>query len=74
MNIAETIYHHVMVMPPVKALEVLEFIEHIEKIPTPIETPSIKNELLEFIQTLPAKKHRTDININQQFQALRNEW
>ena len=74
MDIAETIYQHVKVMPPVRALEVLEFIEKIEKTSAPVETPTMKNELLEFIQTLPIKKNRTDAEINQTFQALRNEW
>lgn len=74
MNIAETIYQHVKIMPPAKALEVLQFIAFIETKNNPLENVKPENDVLEFIQKLPIAKKRTDIEINQAFQSLRDEW
>lgn len=72
MNIAETIYQHVKIMPPAKALEVLQFISFIEMQPNTNAKP--KNDILEFINLLPIATNRTDTEINSAFQALRDEW
>jgi hypothetical protein len=74
MNIAEICYQHVKVMPTAKALEVLQFIAFIETKNNPLENAESDNDLLEFIQHLPATKKRSDVEINQSFQALRDEW
>lgn len=74
MNIAETIYQHVKIMPTVKALEVLQFIAFIETKNHLIKTGNHDNEILEFIKNLPVERKRTDIEINQSFQSLRDEW
>jgi hypothetical protein len=73
MNIAESIYQHVKSMPLAKAIEVLHFVEFLE---TKQDTPAsnaCENEVLEFIQSLPIGK-RSDTEINNDFQALRDEW
>lgn len=74
MNIAETIYQHVKIMPPAKALEVLQFIAFIETKNNAIENEKPENDVLDFIKNLPDSKKRTDLEINQAFQALRDEW
>lgn len=74
MNIAETIYQHVKIMPTAKALEVLQFIAFIETKNNPIENEKSENDVLEFIQKLPVNNKRSDREINQAFQALRDEW
>jgi hypothetical protein len=73
MNIAETIYQHVKTMPMAKAIEVLHFVEFLETKSDVITTNTSENDLLEFIQNLPIGK-RTDMEINKDFQALRDEW
>lgn len=58
-----------------KALEVLQFIAFIETKHNPPENNiQPENELLEFIQHLPVSGQRSDLEINQSFQALRDEW
>ncbi|MDD5578865.1 MAG: hypothetical protein PHY16_06230 [Methylobacter sp.] len=74
MNIAETIYQHVKIMPAAKALEVLQFIAFIETKNNAFENEKSANDLLEFIQNLPVHNKRRDMEINQAFQALRDEW
>lgn len=74
MNIAETIYQHVKIMPIDKALEVLQFIAAIETKNNTLETQQSENELLEFIQNLPTFKKRSDQEISQTFQSMRDEW
>lgn len=74
MNIAEMCYQHVKVMPTAKALEVLQFIAFIETKHNPPENSQPENELLEFIQHLPVSGQRSDLEVNQSFQALRDEW
>lgn len=74
MNIAETIYQHVKIMPAAKALEVLQFIAFIETKDTVFENNQLENDLLEFIQKLPVNNGRSDLEINQAFQDLRDEW
>ena len=71
MNIAQTIYQHVKTMPMAKAIEVLHFVEFLETKPDAISNNAGENEVLEFIQSLPIGK-RTDTEINNDFQALRN--
>ena len=66
MNIAET-------MPMAKAIEVLHFVEFLETKPDTIANNVSANDLLEFMQSLPIGK-RTDMEINKDFQALRDEW
>ena len=73
MNIAETIYQHVKTMPMAKAIEVLHFVEFLETKPDSIAKNAAENDLLEFMQSLPIGK-RTDMEINKDFQALRDEW
>ncbi|MDD2725512.1 MAG: hypothetical protein PHH59_16010 [Methylovulum sp.] len=73
MNIAETIYQHVKAMPTAKAVEVLHFVEFLETKPDVIAKDNPANEALEFIQNLPVGQ-RTDAEINNHFQALRDEW
>jgi hypothetical protein len=73
MNIAQTIYQHVKTMPMAKAVEVLHFIEFLETKPDAIANETEANEVLEFIQKLPIGK-RSDTEINNDFQALRDEW
>ncbi|KOR28416.1 hypothetical protein TI04_11035 [Achromatium sp. WMS2] len=74
MNIAETIYQHVKIMPPTEALEVLQFISFIETKNRTLDNIQPENDILEFIQTCPAAKTRSDIEINEAFQSLRDEW
>lgn len=74
MNIAETIYQHVKIMPTAKALEVLQFIAFIETKNNLIENEESNNDVLKFIQKLPVNNKRSDEEINQAFQTLRNEW
>jgi len=57
MNIAEICYQHVKVMPTAKALEVLQFIAFIETKNNSLENAESDNDLLEFIQHLPATKN-----------------
>jgi hypothetical protein len=73
MNIAETIYQHVKTMPMAKAIEVLHFVEFLETKPDVIANEAEANEVLAFIQSLPIGK-RSDAEINNVFQALRDEW
>lgn len=74
MNIAETIYQHVKMMPMSKALEVLQFVTFLETNKPHLENIKQENDILEFIKMLPISKNRSDIEINQSFQALRDEW
>jgi len=74
MNIAETIYQHVKIMPVDKALEVLQFITEIETKSNTLETKQPETEMLEFMQNLPLFKKRSDQEINQAFQSMRDEW
>ncbi len=74
MDIAETIYQHVKIMPMSKALEVLQFVTFIETKNPPFENRKQENDILEFIKMLPTSKNRSDIEINQSFQSLRDEW
>jgi hypothetical protein len=74
MDIAETIYQHVKIMSATKALEVLRFIAFIETKNNLFETVIPDSNMLEFIQKSPITKNRTDIEINQAFQSLRDEW
>ena len=80
MNIVEEIYQHAKQLPTDKALEILNFITAIE---TQNQAPILKslttqefqeNALLEFLQTLPVAQNRSDAEINQEFQSIRNEW
>ena len=73
MNIAETIYQHVKTMPMAKAIEVLHFVEFLETKPDTFANNAGVNEMLEFMQSLPIGK-RSDTEINNDFQALRDEW
>ncbi|MGZ4953747.1 MAG: DUF2281 domain-containing protein [Methylobacter sp.] len=73
MNIAQTIYQHVKSMPMAKAIEVLHFVEFLETKPDAIADNADENEVLEFMQSLPIGK-RSDAEINNDFQALRDEW
>lgn len=73
MNIAETIYQHVKTMPMAKAIEVLHFVEFLETKPDSIAKNTTENSLLEFMQNLPVGE-RTDLEINEDFQGLRDEW
>lgn len=74
MNIAETIYQHVKIMPTAKALEVLQFIAFIETQNNPVENEKYDNNVLNFIQNMPVNNKRSDKEINQAFQTLRDEW
>ena len=73
MNIAEIIYQHVKSMPMAKAIEVLHFVEFLETKPDVIASNAAENNLLEFMKNLPVGM-RTDAEINNNFQALRDEW
>jgi hypothetical protein len=73
MNIAETIYQHVKTMPIAKAIEVLHFVEFLETKQDASAKNISENEVLEFMQNLPIGK-KSDIEINNDFQALRDEW
>ena len=73
MNIAETIYQHVKAMPMAKAIEVLHFVQFLETKPDSIVSNAAENDLLEFMKNLPIGE-RTDMEINTDFQALRDEW
>jgi len=73
MNIAETIYQHVKTMPMAKAMEVLHFVEFLETKPDSITKNAAENSLLKFMQNLPVGG-RTDLEINKDFQGLRDEW
>jgi hypothetical protein len=55
-------------------LEVLQFIAFIETKNNPIENENSENDVLEFIQNMPVNNKRSDREINQAFQALRDEW
>ena len=74
MNIADTIYQHVKIMPTAQALEVLQFIAFIETRNKPVENSESNKDILEFIENLSVTQKRTDLEINQDFQALRDEW
>lgn len=74
MNIADTIYQHVKIMPTAKALEVLQFIAFIETKDNTLENEKPDSDLLGFIINLPAHNKRSDMKINQAFQSLRDEW
>jgi hypothetical protein len=73
MNIAETIYQHVKTMPMAKAIEVLHFVEFLETKPDSVASNAAENDLFEFMQNLPIGQ-RTDMEINKDFHALRDEW
>lgn len=73
MDVAETIYQHAKQLPVDKALEVLEFIAFLETKKLPADPNSI-NDTLEFLQTLPVTRTRSDAEINQTFQSIRDEW
>ncbi|MDP3333989.1 MAG: DUF2281 domain-containing protein [Methylococcaceae bacterium] len=73
MNIAETIYQHVKILPTDKALEVLHFIEFLESKTDKAIEPSVNIEMLQFLQSLPIGQ-RSDVEIDAGFQALRDEW
>ncbi|TAL45824.1 MAG: DUF2281 domain-containing protein [Methylovulum sp.] len=73
MNIADTIYQHVKAMPTAKAIEVLHFIEFLETKADNAVSNTAGNDLFDFMQSLPVG-HRTDEEINQYFQSLRDEW
>ena len=74
MNIAETIYQHVKVMPMDKALAVLQFVAFIETKHEVHHAKQSENDALEFIKNLPIAGKRKDLEINRDFQALRDEW
>lgn len=73
MNIAETIYQHVKILPTDKALEVLHFVEFLESKSDKVVEPVVNNEILQFLQSLP-RGQRSDAEIDAGFQALRDEW
>lgn len=73
MTIAETIYQHVKTMPLTKAVEVLHFVEFLKTKPDAMTKDNLDNEALVFIQNLSVGQ-RTDTEINNNFQALRDEW
>jgi hypothetical protein len=73
MTIAETIYQHVKTMLLTKAVEVLHFVEFLKTKPDVMTKDNLDNEALVFIQNLPVGQ-RTDTEINNNFQALRDEW
>ena len=73
MNIAQAIYQHVKTMLMEKAVEVLHFIEFLETKKDITVTETEANDVLEFMQNLPLG-HRTDAEINNAIQALRDEW
>lgn len=73
MNIADTIYQHVKVLPTAKALEVLHFVEFLESKPYSAIEIGAKEAVLSFLQSLPVGQ-RSDAEINAEFQALRDEW
>ena len=73
MNIAETIYQHVKILPTDKALEVLHFVEFLESKPDSKIAVGADEAMLSFLQSLPAGQ-RNDAEINAEFQALRDEW
>ena len=73
MNIAQTIYQHVKTMPMAKAIEVLYFVEFLGTKPDVFASNASENNLLEFMRNFPLGK-RTDVEINSDFQALRDEW
>lgn len=60
-------------MPMAKAIEVLHFVEFLETKPDVIENNVAENDLLGFIALLPVGE-RTDLEINKDFQGLRDEW
>jgi len=60
-------------MPMAKAIEVLHFVEFLETKPDSLANNTVENDLLEFMQNLPVGE-RTDLEINRDFQALRDEW
>jgi hypothetical protein len=53
MNITETIYQHVKMMPMDKAIEVLHFDEFLETKPDSVANNMAENDLLEFIKNQP---------------------
>nr|WP_179210292.1 hypothetical protein [Crenothrix polyspora] len=55
-----------------KAIEVLHFVEFLETKPDAIADNADENEALEFMQSLFIGK-RSDTEINNDFQALRND-
>lgn len=73
MNIADTIYQHVKILPDEKALEVLHFVEFLESRADKVAEPVVKAEMLHFLQSLPIGQ-RSDTEITTDFQALRDEW
>ena len=73
MNIADTIYQHVQALPPAKALEVLHFVEFLENKPDLATKSKTHSDMLTFLENLPVSQ-RSDIEINQSFQSMRDEW
>jgi hypothetical protein len=73
MNIAETIYQHVKTMPRSKAVEVLHFVESLETKPDEIVKDSQDKESRAVIRSVPHGP-RSDTEINNDFQVLRDEW
>jgi hypothetical protein len=74
MNIADIIYQHVKTMPINQALEVLQFITVIETKTDTSKTEQPTDDILEFIKNLPVHRKRSDLEIHQAFQTLRDEW
>lgn len=72
MNIADTIYQHVKILPTDKALEVLHFVEFLESKSDKVVEPVVNNEMLQFLQSLPLGQ-RSDAEIDAGYQALRDE-
>lgn len=73
MTIADTIYQHVKALPPAKALEVLHFVEFLESKIGSTPEPGANEALAVFLQRLPVGQ-RSDVEINTEFHALRDEW
>ncbi|MEY4210833.1 MAG: hypothetical protein RLZ92_1214, partial [Pseudomonadota bacterium] len=73
MNIADTIYQHVQALPPAKALEVLHFVEFLENKPDLATQSKTHSNMLTFLENLPIGQ-RSDAEINQGFQSIRDEW
>lgn len=73
MNIADAIYQHVKALPTAKAIEVLHFVEFLESKSDAIIETGVNDDILSFLQSLPAGQ-RSDVEIDANFQALRDEW
>lgn len=73
MTIADTIYQHVIALPPAKALEVLQFVESLESKSNSTPEPGANESITAFLQDLPVGQ-RGDAEINTEFYGLRDEW